>query len=296
MKTVKEVAKLTGVSIRTLQYYDEIGLFKPTRTSASGYRLYDEESLKELQQILFFKELDFQLKDIKKIMDDPHFDKISAFQEQKKLIEAKRNRLNGLLELLEKLEKGETCMSFKEFDMSDFIAALEKFKKEKTTEIIEHWGSMEEFDELISRVKNKESDIAKVAIKQYGSIEKYTEAMKDNLEHFSERMESLNQLKEVSHDYIEENKKLTKELVSDLSEDVRTERIQKIIHKMVTLNEKMTPQGIDMGENYWDMIIDCYLKEGKLNEINDKLYGSGASNYMGKALQYYFQKKREIIE
>ena len=67
MRTVKEVARLTGVSVRTLQYYDEIGVFRPTRVTDAGYRLYDDESLNTLQQVLFFRELDFPLKDIRSL-------------------------------------------------------------------------------------------------------------------------------------------------------------------------------------------------------------------------------------
>ncbi len=93
MRTISQVAKLTGVSTRTLQYYDEIGLLKPSSLTQSGYRLYNDEALKTLQQILFFKE-------------------------QKKLLLLKRNRINRLIELLARLEQGETCMSFKEFDLS----------------------------------------------------------------------------------------------------------------------------------------------------------------------------------
>lgn len=189
MKTVKQVAKLTGISIRTLQYYDEIGVLKPAKVSESGYRLYDEESLRKLQQVLFFKELDFPLKEIKEIMENPKFDKIKAYKKQKELIRVKRDRLNRLLNLLEHLERGESCMSFQEFDMSEYIQALEEFKRENTDEVIKHWGSVEAFDDFIHMINDKELDIAKNAIKQYGSIEKYTEAMKDSLNHFSETME-----------------------------------------------------------------------------------------------------------
>ena len=69
MRTIKEVAVLSGVSVRTLQYYDEIGLLKPAKVTGAGYRLYDEESINTLQQILLFKELEFPLKDIKRIME-----------------------------------------------------------------------------------------------------------------------------------------------------------------------------------------------------------------------------------
>ena len=82
MMTVKQVSVLTGVSVRTLQFYDEIGLLKPTQMTDSGYRLYDESALEVLQQILFFKELDFTLREIKVIMENPQFDKKAAFEKQ----------------------------------------------------------------------------------------------------------------------------------------------------------------------------------------------------------------------
>lgn len=93
MMTVKQVSTLTGVSVRTLQFYDEIGLFQPTEMTEAGYRLYDEHALEVLQQILFFKELDFTLKEIKAIMENPQFNKAAVFKKQRELIQLKRDRL-----------------------------------------------------------------------------------------------------------------------------------------------------------------------------------------------------------
>ena len=107
MRTISQVAALTGISTRTLQYYDEIGLLKPSELTQSGYRLYNEEALQTLQQILFFKELGFKLKDIKEILEKPDFDRIAAFKKQKELLLLKRNRTDRLIQLLNRLEKGE---------------------------------------------------------------------------------------------------------------------------------------------------------------------------------------------
>ncbi len=71
MKTVKQVSKQTGISVRTLHYYDEIGLLKPTTVTEAGYRLYDDKALEILQQILFFREFDLPLKEIKAILETP---------------------------------------------------------------------------------------------------------------------------------------------------------------------------------------------------------------------------------
>lgn len=100
MKTVKDVSKITGVSIRTLRYYDEIGLLNPTELTEAGYRLYDNKALEKLQEIMFFRELDIPLIDIKKIMENPNYDKEQALLTQKNLLEQKRNRLNGIIELI----------------------------------------------------------------------------------------------------------------------------------------------------------------------------------------------------
>ena len=97
MKSISQVAKLTGVSIRTLQYYDEIGLLKPSELTAAGYRRYDDNALQTLQQILFFKELGFPLKEIKEILEKPNFDRIAAFKKQKELFLLKRDRLDRLI-------------------------------------------------------------------------------------------------------------------------------------------------------------------------------------------------------
>ena len=124
MKTISQVAKLTGVSIRTLQYYDEIGLLKPSELTPVGYRLYDEHALQTLQQILFFRELDFSLKDIIKIMQNPDFDRIAAFKKQKELLLLKRNRTDRLIQLLERLEKGEEPCFLINSSISETISCI----------------------------------------------------------------------------------------------------------------------------------------------------------------------------
>lgn len=293
MRTVKQVAELTGISSRTLQYYDEIGVFKPTEVTDSGYRLYDDESLKILQQVLFFKELDFPLKDIKEIMANPKFDKLKALKKQKELIRVKRDRLDRLLNLLEKLEKGESCMSFKEFDMSEYLQVLEQFKDENAEDVIKYWGSIEAYDKFLNGIKDNESEVAKLAIKQYGSIGKYTQAMKENMGHFSENMERLQSLTEKSN-YLERNKVLNAQLVADITKDVTSKEIQGIVQEIILMSDEVN-LSLNMGENYWNMVIDGYLHDTTLIEANDRIYGTGASEFMGKAFQYYF-KRRNISE
>ncbi|QDX94449.1 MerR family transcriptional regulator [Brevibacillus laterosporus] len=102
---VKEVAELVGVSIRTLHHYDQIGLLTPKETTDSGYRLYSEENLEKLQQILFFKELGFSLKEIKKIINSPSFNQQEALILQRKMLIEKRHRVDKMIETIDKTIK-----------------------------------------------------------------------------------------------------------------------------------------------------------------------------------------------
>lgn len=289
MRTISQIAKLTGVSIRTLQYYDEIGLLKPSEVTLSGYRLYDDDTLERLQQILFFKEMDFKLREIKEFVEEPGFDKIQAYKKQKKLLCLKRSRLDKLIGLLEKLEKGEQCMSFKEFDLSEYIGALEQFKKEKTEEVIKYWGSVDKFNEFIQKVKDDQETLLPIAVKQFGSVEKYTEAMKYNLEHFQELMEQIEEIGEQKDDILKKNDDLYLRLTSDLTRDTTSKEIQDIIQEMMDLTEE-TSIGIDMGTGYWDMVIESYAGETG-RKVMDEKYGAGASEFIAKALHYYFHKQ-----
>lgn len=285
MRTISQVAELTGISIRTLQYYDEIGLLKPSELTQSGYRLYNDEALQKLQQILFFKELGFKLKDIREILEKPDFDRIAAFKKQKEFLLLKRNRTDRLIQLLSRLEKGEQCMSFKEFDLSDYINALEDFKSKQTEEVIKHWGSIANFDMFIQKIKDDESEVAKLAIKQFGSIEQYTEAMKYNLEHFSEIIET--QLPEEAKEIARQSDMLYSKLTADLSEDVSSPKIQSIVHELLQFIQKnSTNVSISCSKSYMNMLINAYSND-YIKTITDSKHKKGASDYIVKALCYY---------
>lgn len=99
MRTVKEVSKLTGVSVRTLHYYDAIGLLEPTKVTDAGYRMYDDTALSRLQNILLFRELQFPLKEIKEILDSPNFNQEEAVAQQIKLLELQYKHIGELISL-----------------------------------------------------------------------------------------------------------------------------------------------------------------------------------------------------
>ena len=288
MRTTSQVAKLTGISVRTLQYYDEINLLNPSQLTSSGYRLYDDEDLKKLQQILFFKELDFKLKEIKAIIGQPDYCQIEVYKKQKKLLSLKRDRLNRLISLLDKLEKGESRMSFTEFDLSEYIDALEQFKTSEPDQIIKYWGSVESFDKLIEKVKEDEPHLAQLAVKQFGSVEKYTEAMKNNLAHFSELMEQADGMRESIDTLMKKNDDLHVRLTPDMDREVSSPEVQRALQEIIELSQDSL-MGMAVGDGYWNMVIESY--ENEINKaITDQKYGEGASDYIADALRYYFHK------
>lgn len=288
MRTTSQVAKLTGISVRTLQYYDEINLLNPSQLTSSGYRLYDDEDLKKLQQILFFKELDFKLKEIKAIIGQPDYCQIEVYKKQKKLLSLKRDRLNRLISLLDKLEKGESRMSFTEFDLSEYIDALEQFKTSEPDQIIKYWGSVESFDKLIEKVKEDEPHLAQLAVKQFGSVEKYTEAMKNNLVHFSELMEQADGMRESIDTLMKKNDDLHVRLTADMDREVSSPEVQRALQEIIELSQDSL-MGMAVGDGYWNMVIESYENESN-KAITDQKYGEGASDYIADALRYYFHK------
>ena len=148
MMTVNEVSKLTGVSIRTLQYYDKIGLLHPADHTEAGYRLYDDAALEALQQILLFRELEFPLKDIKEIISSPGFDRSKALGQQIEFLTLKKEHIENLIDLAKGIKlSGVKKMNFDAFDTSklDEYAAQAKAS----------WGKTPAYKEFEERSKGR---------------------------------------------------------------------------------------------------------------------------------------------
>ena len=147
MMTVHEVSKLAGVSIRTLQYYDKIGLLHPTGYTDAGYRLYDDTDLERLQHILLFRELEFPLKDIRAILNSPDFDRSRALEQQIELLKLKKEHLDNLINFALGIKLlGVKYMDFTVFDRSKLDEYSKQAKKQ--------WGNTPEFKEFAERSKN----------------------------------------------------------------------------------------------------------------------------------------------
>lgn len=145
---IKEFADLTGVSVRTLHYYDEIGLMKPAIIDKqNGYRFYNEKSVERMQEILFYRELDFSLKSICSILSSTDYDKEKAIKEQIRLLILKKNRLERIIEALNNHQKGEKLM--KAYDNTEFEIARNKYAKEAK----ERWGKTDAYAEYENKTK-----------------------------------------------------------------------------------------------------------------------------------------------
>ena len=151
MMTVHEVSRLTGVSIRTLQYYDRIGLLPPDGYTQAGYRLYDEQALERLQQILLFRELEFSLKEIREILDSPCFDRDRALEQQIALLTLKKEHLENLIDLARGMKtKGESEMDFAAFDTRKIEEYAVRAKAS--------WGSTPEFKEFEQKSEGRTAE------------------------------------------------------------------------------------------------------------------------------------------
>lgn len=278
MKTVKEVSELTGISIRTLRYYDEIDLLKPAKVTEAGYRLYDERSLKKLRQIMFFRELEVSLSEIKAIMKDSESDNRKILETQKMMLEMKRNRLNGIIELISDVLKGEDKMSFEAFNYDDIQKiiqhSLEIMTEEDKKKIIEHYGNIEKFKESMTE-SFKDEKIGEHLIKIYGSKEKAVEAsLKSTRQSRKETEEQRIVIDSIYKQFaiamLHSNEELAMKLVKELGESYKN--IVRVENSRALLLE----------------VAKDYLNHSQLEEATDKQYGKGVTKYIGSAIYRYY--------
>ena len=146
---IKDFAELTGVTVRTLHYYDEIGLLRPSEVDeGSGYRYYASSCLDRMREILFYRELDFTLKSIAQILSSPDYDKEQALRKQRQLLVLKKNRLEKLIAAIDCAEKGD-------FEMNN---EYEKTRKQYADEARERWGDTAAYKESDRRTANYTAD------------------------------------------------------------------------------------------------------------------------------------------
>ncbi len=184
--SIKEFSSLTGVSARTLHYYDEIGLLKPDIVNSdNGYRFYTEKSYEKMLEVLFLKELDFSLKDISEIILSPSYNKKEAFKKQKELLVLKKERLESLIFALEKAEKGELTMD-------KLNNKFEKTKNQYADEVKQKWGNTDAYKESQKKASSMSADEKKKATDGLESImAEFSAVMKNGFSPASDETQAL---------------------------------------------------------------------------------------------------------
>jgi len=172
MMTVNEVSKLAGVSIRTLQYYDKIGLLHPTGHTDAGYRLYDDTDLERLQHILLFRELEFSLKDIASIINSPDFDRNKALEQQIEMLKLKRDHIENLMNFALGIKMlGVKHMDFKAFDRSK----LDEYSKQAK----DMYKESPEYKEMEEKSKNRTKEEEGILADRFMLLFKEAGTLKD---------------------------------------------------------------------------------------------------------------------
>ena len=284
MRTVKEMSDLTGVSVRTLHYYDEIGLLNPTEKSEAGYRLYDDKALDTLQQILFFREFDISLKEIKRVMDNPALDRTQILQMQKKMLVAKKERMERLIAGIDDILKGESRMNFEIFnkteleEMWDSMAA--NMSEDQKLLFIDHYGSMEEWRKQFLTNASSEAvqkNFRKI-VEWYGSKEKALEASKNpgNSEIFPAYQKRLDAI--------------MKKLADKKGCDVNSFEVRELIGEYDFVSRQMYQMedvSVLMKE-----IASAYQNNPEIQKAQDDVYGEGVSEFIGRAMEVFYLERR----
>ena len=281
MRTVKQVSELTGISIRTLHYYDEIGLFKPSEVTESGYRLYDDNALQTLQQILFFREFDMPLKEIKAVLKNPDLDKNELLKSQQKLLILKKERLERIIGSIDDILKGENKMDFEVFNKTDIEQMYRDMLKNMTDEqkniFIKEYGSMEAFEQhfLGSAASPQAQKNFEKVVEWYGDKESAMTAAANPenpeiLEAYQKRLDAA-----------------TEKLVSRMGADVDSFEVKEVVGEIDFVSKQLY-QMKDVSAFMLDM-ADMYLKNETLQKSTDQKYGEGASVFIGRALRTFYK-------
>ena len=282
MMTVKEIAELTGISARTLHYYDEIGLFVPTSKSEAGYRLYDDKALETLQQILFFREFDIPLKEIKAVMENSDLDRNQILQMQRKMLMVKKERIERLIASIDDILKGDNRMDFTVFDETEiytmYDSLVEQMNDEQKKIFIEHYGSLESFKEHFLKnaaTEKVQKSFAKI-VEWYGSKESALEATKTSLG------------SEVMTAYQKRIGNIQKKLASKIGMDVNSFEVRELIGEYDFVAKQLY-QMEDVTKLMLE-IAKVYRSDSEAKAGVDSVYGTGFASYMGEAMEAFYNR------
>ncbi|MFG6331852.1 MAG: MerR family transcriptional regulator [Lachnospiraceae bacterium] len=282
MRTVKEVSDLTGISVRTLHYYDEIGLLKPTDKSEAGYRLYDDKALEALQQVLFFREFDIPLKEIKAIVENPALDRNQILQMQRNMLTAKKERMERLIASIDDILKGENKMDFAVFsktEMEEMFQTMIEHMPENIRDIaVKEFGSIERWKahymEAVSSEKVQKG-YAKV-VEWYGGKDKFLSVAQNPVS------------KEVAESYERRLEAILQKLAAKQTCPVDSLEVKEIVGEygfvMKQFSQIKEEKGLMLAQAQ-------YYRNENVRRMTDEKYGDGASDFFARAMEAFYGKE-----
>lgn len=282
MRTVKEISDLTGISVRTLHYYDEIGLLKPTEKSDAGYRLYDDKALETLQQILFFREFDISLKEIKAVLDNPALERNQILQVQRKMLVTKKERMECLIASIDDILKGENKMDFTIFTKTEveemFQTMLEHMPENMRNIAIKEFGSIEQWKKHYMEVVSSEEmqkGYAKV-VEWYGGKDKFLSVARTPVS------------KEVAESYNKRIEAILQKLIAKQNCDIDSFEVKELVGEYGFVMKQLAQIKEEKG---FMMAQAQYYRNEQIKPMIDEKYGEGASDFFAQAIENYYKVK-----
>lgn len=282
MMTVKEISGITGISVRTLHYYDEIGLLAPTSKTESGYRLYDDKALETLRQILFFREFDISLKDIKAILTNPKLDEKQILQMQRQMLTAKKERLERLIAGIDNILKGENTMDFEIFSKKEiedmYTSMAANMTDAQRNVFIDQYGSMEAFRKhfLTTACGEQAQKNFRKVVEWYGSKEAALEASRHpgNTELFpawQHRLEAV-----------------FKKLATKKDCDVTSFEVKELIGEYDFISKQLYHME-DVSKMMLEL-AELYRTNDQIQATQDSIYGDGTTEFFGRAIEAFYRR------
>jgi len=282
MRTVKEISDLTGISVRTLHYYDEIGLLKPTEKSDAGYRLYDDKALETLQQILFFREFDISLKEIKAVLDNPALERNQILQVQRKMLVTKKERMERLIASIDDILKGENKMDFTIFTKTEveemFQTMLEHMPENMRNIAIKEFGSIEQWKKHYMEVVSSEEmqkGYAKV-VEWYGGKDKFLSVARTPVS------------KEVAESYNKRIEAILQKLIAKQNCDIDSFEVKELVGEYGFVMKQLAQIKEEKG---FMMAQTQYYRNEQIKPMIDEKYGEGASDFFAQAIENFYKVK-----
>lgn len=282
MRTVKEVSELTGISARTLHYYDEIGLFPPTVKSEAGYRLYDDRALEILQQILFFREFGIPLKDIKTVMKNPSLERNQILLLQREMLVEKKERMERLIASIDNVLKGDSKMDFSVFTKTEiekmFQLMFDSMPEEMRQTAIHEFGSIEHWKKhYIETVSSEDMQkrYAKV-VEWYGGKDAYLSTLENPIS------------KEVAESYKKREDTIRKKLIEKRGFDLNSFEVKAIIGEYGFVMKQVCQMKKEEGLM---LAVAQSYRNSLCQQAIDQEYGEGSAEFFAQAIEAFYDGK-----